>query len=184
MNRDVQPGQSRRRTESPRDELPRGSNMQQACTLATELGCNALALRHALPVASESRWSDLLAVLIETDPAPMLAVLKMDQSPTDLRARREVVVSSSDRIDLVIEGSGRTLAVIEVKVLAGLGRRQLERYAAAVPGADRYVLLVPKRLPVHISSAPAWHAVTWEAVLMAYQKSTKPLGCPDCMRLA
>jgi hypothetical protein len=43
----------------------------------------------ALPIGSEARWSDLLAVLIATDPAPFSAVLGLRYDPSELMVRRE-----------------------------------------------------------------------------------------------
>lgn len=133
---------------------------------------NLPALRFALPVGSESRWSDLLAVLIATDSQPLLTALDLDAEPQSVRVSREVSVSAGDRPDLLLEVDGRILAVIEVKVLAGLGIRQLDRYAAAVPNADRYVLIAPGRLPIHLPAAGKWLALTWESILDAYRHST------------
>lgn len=130
------------------------------------------AIRHALPINSEVRWSDLLAVLIATDPLPLFELLnmKVDQ-PEQLRVLREVAVDAANQPDLVLECGGRRLAVIEVKVLAGLGPAQLERYSTAVPDADAYVVIFPQRLLIDVAGAPLWRGVTWETVLRAYASS-------------
>jgi hypothetical protein len=70
-----------------------------------------------------------------------------------------------DRVDLVIE-SNRRIVGIEVKIGAGLGERQLERYQDAIKqradmgGRDATVLLLapfrPQNAPVHCST---WHDV-------------------------
>ena len=69
---------------------------------------------------------------------------------------------------------GARVAVIEVKVLAGLGPRQLERYREAVPGADVYALVHPERLPVPLHGVGPWRGLTWEALLRAYEDSAHP----------
>jgi hypothetical protein len=60
-------------------------------------------LSFVIPAANENRWSDLLAVLISTDPAPIARLLDVDFDTV----RREVVVSGqvgrkSDRLDLLL----------------------------------------------------------------------------------
>jgi hypothetical protein len=75
----------------------------------------------------------------------------------------------------VLQAAGRRVAVIEVKVLSGLGFRQLDRYAEAVPGADRYIVVFPERLTVDVSAQPRWRPLTWEAILRRY--SLSPSGC-------
>jgi hypothetical protein len=82
-------------------------------------------LKFALPLGNEARWSDLLAVLIATDPAPISAVLGLRHDPSTLAVHREVAVDSTSRPDIVLAVEGGRVAVIEVKVLAGLGANQL-----------------------------------------------------------
>jgi hypothetical protein len=69
---------------------------------------------------------------------------------------------------------GVCVAVIEVKVLAGLGTQQLVRYQTAEPGADVYALLYPERLVIHLPDGHQWHGLTWETVLTAYARSDHP----------
>jgi hypothetical protein len=57
----------------------------------------------------------------------------------------------------------------QVKVLAGLGARQLDRYREAEPGADVYALVYPERLAVPLLDAEPWQGLTWESVLESYQ---------------
>ena len=96
-------------------------------------------LHHVLPLGNENRWSDLLAVLIDTDPQPMLKLLDVSPDSETLTVQREHFASSSDRPDLVLLLRDRIVAVVEVKVLSDLGPRQLGRYEAAVPDAESYV---------------------------------------------
>jgi hypothetical protein len=105
-------------------------------------------LSFALPLQSERHWSDMLAVLIATDPVPLGAVLGRRYGPAVLSVSREAFVYPANRPDIVLTADGARIAVIEVKVLAGLGPRQLERYHEAVPYADMYALVYPERLPV------------------------------------
>jgi hypothetical protein len=86
---------------------------------------------------------------------------------------REVVVDAHSRPDIVVRAAGRTVAVIEVKALAGFGRRQLARYVEAEPAADAYVVLHPGRLALPVSEE-RWRAIAWEDVLIAYQASKHP----------
>ncbi|MFI5735414.1 PD-(D/E)XK nuclease family protein [Kribbella sp. NPDC051587] len=135
-------------------------------------GTSQPVLRYALPVGNETRWSDLLAVLIATDPEPLIALLELDAAPKRVQVGREIAISAADRPDILIQNDGRTLAVIEVKVLAGLGPRQLDRYIEAAPDAERYALIMPAHLPIHLPAAGRWLPVTWESVLDAYQRSS------------
>ena len=130
------------------------------------------AIAYALPLSSEPRWSDMLAVLVATDPDPLDAVLGgvLGES-RGLSVRREVAVDPLSQPDIVIERRGQRLAVIEVKVLAGLGSAQLVRYAAAVPDASAYALIHPERLVIDLGTGSSWRALTWESVLDAYRRS-------------
>ena len=128
-------------------------------------------LSFALPLQSETHWSDLLAVLIATDPVPLGVVLGLDYGPAALSVSREASVDSANRPDIVLTVDGDRIAVIEVKVLAGLGPRQLERYHAAVPDADVYALIYPERLAVPLHGAKPWRELTWETLLRAYEGS-------------
>lgn len=132
------------------------------------------AIRFALPLASETRWSDMLAVLIATDPQPLCRVLDVDDCVTEVTVRREAAVDAANHPDTVVERAGRRLAVIEVKVLAGLGVAQLERYASAVPDAGAYLLVFPERLVIDVAHVPRWRGITWEYLLHAYQASANP----------
>lgn len=129
------------------------------------------AVEHLLPLGSENRWTDLLASLVATDPLPMADLLGLDLAEGEVGVRREVTVGSKDRPDLVLTLDDRPVAVIEVKVLAGIGPRQLERYREAHPDADVYALLSPSRLGVSAPTGSGWRGLTWEQVLAAYQDS-------------
>lgn len=128
----------------------------------------------ALPINSENRWSDLLAVMVATDPEPACKLLGLEVDPAEVHVEREVTVDSANRPDLILRVGDRRAAVIEVKVLAGLGPKQLHRYEAAEPGADRYVVVFPERLVVDTQHAATWQPVTWEAMLSAYTRSSHP----------
>jgi hypothetical protein len=132
------------------------------------------ALSFALHLGSEARWSDLLAVLIATDPAQLSSALGLRHDPFALEVHRELAVDSANRPDIVLTVDGRCVAVIEVKVLAGLGTKQLLRYQKAEPGADVYALLYPERLVIHLPEANPWRGLTWETVLTAYGRSDHP----------
>lgn len=114
---------------------------------AMSCGVETPVLSFALPLQSETHWSDLLAVLIATDPVPLGAVLGRRYGSAALSVGREAFVDSANRPDIVLTADGDRIAVIEVKVLAGLGPRQLERYHEAVPDADVYALVYPERWP-------------------------------------
>lgn len=125
----------------------------------------------ALPVNSENRWSDFLAVLVATDPLPMCRLLGLDAVPAGFAVEREVTVDSANRPDVVLRSADGIVAVIEVKVLAGLGGKQLERYVEAEPDADHYAVVFPERLVVDVSHAPRWRPMTWETLLDGYASS-------------
>jgi hypothetical protein len=133
-------------------------------------------LRFALPLGNEARWSDLLAVLIATDPVPIGEVLGLRHDPSALAVNREVAVDSANRPDIVLAVDGVRVAVIEVKVLSGLGANQLLRYQNAEPGADIYALLYPEGLVLPL--AEPWRGLTWETVLAAYTRSDHPWVAP------
>lgn len=126
---------------------------------------------HLLPFASETSWSNLLASMITTDPTPLWQLLGIEASNEPPTIVREVPVGNAGRIDLIIKTGGKVLAVIEIKVLSGLGPRQLDRYQDAVPDAEHYLVVHPKRLTVDVSSTPDWDATSWEAVLGGYAVS-------------
>lgn len=131
-------------------------------------------IRFAVPINSENRWSDMLAVLVATDPAPACQLLGLEVPPDEVRVHREVSVGASNRTDLILCAGERRVAVLEVKVLASLGPQQLLRYETAEPDADNYAVVFPERLVVDTRHAPRWQPVTWEALLAAYAKSTHP----------
>lgn len=126
-------------------------------------------LRLILPVGREERWSDLLAVMVESDPGPMCWLLGIKRED-NLDVVREAVVDTGSRPDLVLRVGGRSLAVIENKLLSGFGRRQLDRYVRADPDADCYVVIHPERLALTVDDP--WRAISWEDVLAAYSEST------------
>lgn len=129
-------------------------------------------LSFIVPGASENRWSDLLAVLLTSDPSPLAALLGVEFDSVS----REVSVSGpsgrADRLDLLLQRGGTPVAAIEVKLLSDLGPQQLTRYAAAFPDAGAYRVLHLAGLPVVLRHADPWKSVTWEEVLDAYAVST------------
>ena len=132
-------------------------------------------LSFVVPAANENRWSDLLATLISTDPAPMKALLAIDFDTV----RREVLLAvpgarRADRLDFLLQRGDRPAAVIEAKLLSDLGPGQLGRYLAAVPEAERHVVLHLARLPVSVGGSQPWTSLTWETVLDAYASSAHP----------
>lgn len=135
-----------------------------------------------VPLNREGNWSDLLAALIETDPAPMRSTLGLG-NVGDLCVSRERNVlrhadtpdtSDKDQIDLVISAvaTNEVLALIEVKVLAALGDSQLERYSNSLPTNCKRLLQL-KQFEVQPRTA-GWESLTWEVVLQAYSKSHDP----------
>lgn len=132
------------------------------------------AIRHALPLNSENRWSDVLAVMVETDPGPLCSLLKLDVDPTEVSIRREVAFDAESRPDVVLERNGSRIAVVEVKLLSGLGQQQLDRYYEAEPGAMAYVVVFPERLVIDSVLKDPWRPLTWEAILDAYAASANP----------
>jgi hypothetical protein len=134
--------------------------------------CTSLDLSFIVPAASENRWSDLLAVLLTSDPAPLATLLGFEFDTV----RREVSVPGMtgrrmDRLDLLLLRAALPVAVIEVKLLSDLGPQQLTRYVAAFPDVGTYYVLHLDGLPVNLRSAHLWRSLTWEAVLDAYAAS-------------
>ncbi len=69
-------------------------------------------LSFVVPAANENRWSDLLATLIGTDPAPLEQLLGVSVE----EVRREEVVPGltgrrSDRLDLLLLHQGHQTAI-------------------------------------------------------------------------
>ncbi|MCE0486370.1 type I restriction enzyme HsdR N-terminal domain-containing protein [Ornithinimicrobium sediminis] len=133
-----------------------------------------LRIDYALPLGSESRWSDMLATLVATDPEPMCRLLDLEVPAAAVQVHREVAVDRANRPDIVLTHDGQRVAVIEIKVLAGLGYRQLLRYQAAEPGARAYVLVYPRRLALDVTGAPDWRGLDWEDLLDCYTSSSHP----------
>ncbi len=127
---------------------------------------------HLLPLSNENRWSDLLAVFVEADPAIASVPLGLQPPLAAPQIVREAPGSGKDRIDLLVHEGNKLRAVVEVKVLSGLGRRQLDRYRAAHPDARAYLLVFPRCLPLHLPSNSAWTSVTWDDLLSAFARST------------
>lgn len=137
-------------------------------------------LASVVPVDRESRWSDLLAALIETDPEP--ARRCFDLSPGSVfETRREHSADGRNRPDIVLAAGPAVLAVIEVKVLAGLGGKQLQRYQDAVPKSPAYFVVHPERLAIDTQHAPKWRSLTWESVLDEYSQSAHPWVRPTAI---
>jgi hypothetical protein len=134
----------------------------------------SLSIGHILPLSNENRWTDLFAVLIEADPVSASAAFDLggDQAQR-IGVRRESRGIGRDRLDLLITAGGHPRAVIEVKVLAGLGREQLLKYRKAFPDVERHILIFPERLPIRLAQGAGWEAVTWERVLDAFRRSPR-----------
>lgn len=133
-------------------------------------------LTHVLKIENETTWSDLLAVLMHNDPATTAAWLDID-SGSALTVEREVV-GVDGRPDIKVhDQEGNVRAVVEVKLLAGLGAQQLERYRRQVDEGEQsgvtLVLVSPAALPLAIS-LEGWRETTWEDVLALFTKSSDP----------
>lgn len=142
---------------------------RQGVQVVADAGPN---LSFVVPAANENRWSDLLATLISTDPAPIARLLNVDFDTV----RREVVVPGqvrrkSDRLDLLLLQDDQEMAAIEVELLSDLAPQQLERYRAAFPTAGQYRVLHLNTLPVNLLGANPWKSLTWESVLTAHAQS-------------
>jgi hypothetical protein len=144
-------------------DLPRGTGEEGAAVV--------LSLAHLLPLHNENRWSDLLAVLIEADPDSASRPLALGNQLGQVTVRREAPAGLRDRLDLLITVGGRAQAIVEVKVLSGLGVGQLLRYGDAFEGVQHRVLVFSERLPVDLTGVTGWRPVTWERLLAAFQTS-------------
>ena len=99
-----------------------------------------------------------------------------------LQIRREVSKSrgrkASDRPDLVVEANGQVVAVVEVKLLAGLGIEQLERYYRYVAEEDRddcrFVAVSLQRIRLDTTHAQDWQNLTWEELIAPFASSRVP----------
>lgn len=104
-----------------------------------------------------------------TDSAPLLQVLGLNIPPSEIAINRESKVDTSNRPDIVLSYKGERVAVVEVKVLAGIGPRQLSRYATTVPDSAKLAIIYPGKLP--LTAEKRWEGLTWEAVLQAFSHS-------------
>lgn len=132
-------------------------------------------LRSVVPAWNEHRWSDLLAALIRTDPAPIGRLIGAE--PVQVEREKAIPGDSprtSDRLDLLLSRGNGQVAAIEVKVLSDLGLDQLDRYRAAFPDAGSYYVLHLGSLPVNVHSVAPWQSLTWEDVLAAHAASEHP----------
>ena len=102
-------------------------------------------LRFLLSINSENAWSNLLATLMTADPGTTAAVLGIDGT-IPFVVRREVSKSrgrkASDRPDLIVESSGRTIAVLEVKLLDRASQKSIIHKNAAARQKSRLAKLV------------------------------------------
>jgi hypothetical protein len=135
---------------------------------------------HVLSLANENRWSDMLAVLVEADPATASTALGLRPALVAPLVQREAPGSGKDRVDLLVHDGDRLRALIEVKVLSGLGRRQLDWYREAHPDADYYLLLFPKRLPIHLPKGSGWKVIAWDDLLTEFTGLCADGGWPVC----
>lgn len=129
-------------------------------------------IRHLVPLDNETGWSDLLATLIEADPAPLSQALGLgDVKAGDVRVRREIASKADpkgkrrDRIDLLVDVGGTLRCAVEVKVLSGLGLEQLRRYQESYPGAAKYLIVAPAQFPLPAQDNPGWQQGSWEELL-------------------
>lgn len=140
-----------------------------------------LDLSFLLPLSNENAWSDLLATLMTADESTTRRTLGIaDGAP--LVVRREVSKARgdrrADRPDVVVEAGGRVVAVLEIKVLSGLGPEQLERYLAYVDDADRdacaFLAVSPRGVRVNTQHARAWRNTSWEELIEPFMGSDVP----------
>ena len=128
-----------------------------------------------VPLENENRWTDLLAVLVATDPATAADMLGLgDVTGHRVTLAREVRAGHHERVDLLIHVDGQLHTVFEAKVLSGLGHSQLDRYGSAYPDARRYVLAYPGRLVIDPGAGNSWRGVSWEQLLGAFAVSQDP----------
>lgn len=132
-------------------------------------------LRFIVPLENENRWTDLLAVLISTDPVAAAGPLDLGHvEGREVTVSREVGAKDGERVDLQVHVDGRLRTVLEAKVLSGLGRAQLARYDVAYSGAKSYLLVHPGRLVIDPGNDSKWRAVSWESLLGSFAASSDP----------
>jgi hypothetical protein len=130
-------------------------------------------LQFIVPLENENRWTDLLAVLICTDPAAAAGPLALgDVEGREVTVSREVRGGRDERVDLQVHVDGRLHTVLEAKVLSGLGPTQLSRYVLAYPDAQRFLLVYPGRLVVDPGTGSKWRGISWESVLASFAASS------------
>jgi len=132
-------------------------------------------LRFLVPLENENRWTDLLAVLIATDPVPAARPLRLGNiTGRQVTVAREVRAGAGARVDLEVFVDGRLRTVLEAKVLSGLGPSQLARYGTAYPGAGTYLVVHPARLVIDPGAGSDWRAISWEVLLAPFTRSPNP----------
>jgi hypothetical protein len=129
-------------------------------------------MRLLVPLENENRWTDLLAVLIATDPVAAARTLRLGNiTGRQVTVAREVR-AGGERVDLEVFVDDRLRTVVEAKVLSGLSPSQLARYSDAYPSAGAYVLTHPARLVIDPGAGSGWRAISWETLLAPFTKST------------
>lgn len=132
-------------------------------------------LRFIVPLENENRWTDLLAVLVSTDPLAAAGPLSLgDVRNRNVTIAREVRAGRGERVDLQVHVDGRLITVLEAKVLSGLGPTQLTRYESAYPDAETYLLVYPARLVIDPGTDSRWRGISWEELLGALGASDNP----------
>jgi hypothetical protein len=147
------------------------STIQRSAEMESSPAGSGVKIGFALPLNSENRWSDMLAVLVSTDAGPICRVLGLDVDPEQVVVHRELSLNAANRPDVVLKLAGATLAVLEAKVMAGIGPRQLDRYYEAEPNAIAYAFVFPASLAVDVEATPPWRGISWEKILEAHLES-------------
>ena len=123
----------------------------------------------------EARWSDLLAVLIATDPAPLAHVLGFTMTLLYWGPPRGRCRFGQPPRHCPYRGRGPCRGH-RGQSARGARRQATGSLPDAEPGADVYALLYPERLAIDLLTPSSWRGLTWETVLTAYAHSDHHVG--------
>jgi hypothetical protein len=83
------------------------STIQRSAEMESSPAGSGVKIGFALPLNSENRWSDMLAVLVSTDAGPICRVLGLDVDPEQVVVHRELSLNAANRPDVVLKWRGQ-----------------------------------------------------------------------------
>ncbi len=97
-----------------------------------------LSIAHLVPLGKEIRWSDLLAVLVEADPASVAQLLGLPGGGAAVTVQREVVADTGDVADLLVHPGRLVIDVSHVEGWRAITWKRLLTAFDSLPGDVRH----------------------------------------------